>query len=177
MEVTGDHSRHEGGACHQENRRAFRLVPVSAVPALTPAPPLADDKRRVELESAKSGSALHLARLMRRDPAANLATLHVPGVVGDAGGVRHRAGVTDVPGLYLLGLPWQTCRGSALLGFVSADAATLADRMASDAGRAAAPCKPLAVDPSAHQAAVLGPAAVVQPHPWVAQQLAKDEPR
>jgi hypothetical protein len=33
-------------------------------------------------------------------------------------------------------------RGSALLGFVSADAATLADRMASDAERAAAPYKP-----------------------------------
>jgi putative flavoprotein involved in K+ transport len=58
--------------------------------------------------------------------------LHVPGVVVD-GQVRHRAGVTDVPGLYFLGLPWQTCRGSALLGFVGADAATLADRMAADA--------------------------------------------
>jgi putative flavoprotein involved in K+ transport len=58
--------------------------------------------------------------------------LHVPGVVVD-GQVRHQAGVSDVPGLYFLGLPWQTCRGSALLGFVGADAATLADRMADDA--------------------------------------------
>jgi putative flavoprotein involved in K+ transport len=58
--------------------------------------------------------------------------LHVLGVVVD-GQVRHRAGVTDVPGLYFLGLPWQTCRGSALLGFVGADAATLSDRMAADA--------------------------------------------
>ncbi|MGY1770992.1 flavin-containing monooxygenase [Blastococcus sp. SYSU D00813] len=62
--------------------------------------------------------------------------LHVPGVVVD-GQVRHTAGVTDVPGLYFLGLPWQTCRGSALLGFVGADAATLADRMATDARRQA----------------------------------------
>jgi putative flavoprotein involved in K+ transport len=60
--------------------------------------------------------------------------LHVPGVVVD-GTVRHDAGVTDVPGLYFLGLPWQTCRGSALLGFVGADAATLAQRMAADAAR------------------------------------------
>jgi putative flavoprotein involved in K+ transport len=60
--------------------------------------------------------------------------LHVPGVVVD-GEVRHQAGVTDVPGLYFLGLPWQTCRGSALLGFVGADAATLSARMASDARR------------------------------------------
>ncbi|MGY1688113.1 flavin-containing monooxygenase [Geodermatophilus sp. SYSU D00867] len=58
--------------------------------------------------------------------------LHVPGVVVD-GQVRHDAGVTAVPGLYFLGLPWQTCRGSALLGFVGADAATLSDRMAADA--------------------------------------------
>jgi putative flavoprotein involved in K+ transport len=60
--------------------------------------------------------------------------LHVPGVVVD-GQVRHEGGVTDVPGLYFLGLPWQTCRGSALLGFVGADAATLAARMAADALR------------------------------------------
>jgi putative flavoprotein involved in K+ transport len=52
--------------------------------------------------------------------------------------VRHVAGVTAVPGLYFLGLPWQTCRGSALLGFVGADAATLADRMAPGAGPDAA---------------------------------------
>ena len=35
----------------------------------------------------------------------------------------HRRGVTDVPGLYFLGLPWQHTRGSALLGFVADDAA------------------------------------------------------
>jgi putative flavoprotein involved in K+ transport len=64
--------------------------------------------------------------------------LHVPGVVDDAGTVRHEAGVTGVPGLYFLGLPWQTCRGSALLGFVGADAAALSDRMATDACQDAA---------------------------------------
>jgi putative flavoprotein involved in K+ transport len=65
--------------------------------------------------------------------------LHVPGVLDDTGNVRHRGGATDVPGLHFLGLPWQTCRGSALLGFVGADAATLAARLAADAGRAAVP--------------------------------------
>jgi putative flavoprotein involved in K+ transport len=58
--------------------------------------------------------------------------LDVPGVVVD-GQVRHTAGVTQVPGLYFLGLPWQTCRGSALLGFVGADAASLADRIGAHA--------------------------------------------
>jgi putative flavoprotein involved in K+ transport len=51
--------------------------------------------------------------------------LHVPGVVAD-GQVRHTGGVTDVPGLSFVGLPWQTSRGSALLGFVGADAEKIA---------------------------------------------------
>ncbi|HSK90431.1 MAG TPA: NAD(P)/FAD-dependent oxidoreductase [Euzebyales bacterium] len=44
--------------------------------------------------------------------------------------VAHRRGVTDVAGLYFLGLSWQHTRGSALLGFVNDDAAYLADRIA-----------------------------------------------
>ncbi|MGY1801532.1 flavin-containing monooxygenase [Blastococcus sp. SYSU D00868] len=48
--------------------------------------------------------------------------IHVPGVVRD-GRVVHRRGVTEVPGLFFLGLPWQHTRGSALLGFVTDDAA------------------------------------------------------
>jgi putative flavoprotein involved in K+ transport len=62
---------------------------------------------------------------------ADYSWLHVPGVVVD-GAVRQREGVTDVPGLYFLGLPWQTSRGSALLGFVGRDAARLAERMSAD---------------------------------------------
>ena len=58
--------------------------------------------------------------------------LHVPGVIDETGAVRHTAGVIDVPGLYVLGLPWQTARGSALLGFVGADAAALAARLTND---------------------------------------------
>jgi putative flavoprotein involved in K+ transport len=53
----------------------------------------------------------------------------LPGVVDD-GRVAHRRGVTDVPGLYFLGLSWQHTRGSALLGFVKDDAAYLMDRIA-----------------------------------------------
>jgi putative flavoprotein involved in K+ transport len=57
------------------------------------------------------------------------AWIHIPGVVRE-GHVVHRRGVTDVPGLYFLGLSWQHTRGSALLGFVNDDAAYLADRIA-----------------------------------------------
>jgi len=58
--------------------------------------------------------------------------ISIPGVTAN-GHVVHRRGVTDVPGLYFLGLSWQYTRGSALLGFVAGDAAYLAERIAAQA--------------------------------------------
>jgi putative flavoprotein involved in K+ transport len=56
--------------------------------------------------------------------------------VADASGqVRHERGVTEVPGLYFLGLPWQHTRGSALLGWVKDDARHLAQRIGAFARR------------------------------------------
>ena len=49
--------------------------------------------------------------------------------------VRHRRGVTDVPGLYFLGLAWQHTRGSALLGWVKDDAEFIAEKIEAGAGR------------------------------------------
>ena len=54
------------------------------------------------------------------------------------GRLRHRRGVTDVPGLHFLGLTWQHTRGSALIGWVKHDAEFMAEqirraRRASDA--------------------------------------------
>jgi putative flavoprotein involved in K+ transport len=46
------------------------------------------------------------------------------------GTLRHRRGVTDVPGLYFLGLSWQYTRGSALLGWVKDDAQFIAQQIA-----------------------------------------------
>ena len=63
------------------------------------------------------------------------AWLHIPGVIRE-GQVVHRRGVTEVPGLFFLGLSWQHTRGSALLGFVNDDAAYLADRIATGPGTA-----------------------------------------
>ena len=58
----------------------------------------------------------------------DLSWIEVPGAL--AGGAPvHRAGLSAVPGLAFLGLPWQRTRGSALLGFVGADAAWLARRL------------------------------------------------
>src|SRR3954467_654675 len=50
------------------------------------------------------------------------------------GRLRHRRGVTDVPGLYFLGLTWQHTRGSALLGWVKDDAEFIASRVAAGVG-------------------------------------------
>jgi len=47
-------------------------------------------------------------------------------VFDPTGRVRHRRGVTEVPGLYFLGLSWQHTRGSALLGWVKDDAEFIA---------------------------------------------------
>jgi putative flavoprotein involved in K+ transport len=51
-------------------------------------------------------------------------------VFDEAGQVKHQRGVTDVPGLYFLGLPWQHTRGSALLGWIKDDAQHIAHRVA-----------------------------------------------
>jgi putative flavoprotein involved in K+ transport len=50
-------------------------------------------------------------------------------VFGEDGRVAHRRGVTAVPGLYFLGLPWQHTRGSALLGWVKDDAQYIASEI------------------------------------------------
>ena len=51
-------------------------------------------------------------------------------VFGDDGRLRHRRGMTDVPGLYFLGLTWQYTRGSALIGWVNDDAEFIDERIA-----------------------------------------------
>ena len=51
-------------------------------------------------------------------------------VLDEHGRARHRRGVTDVPGLYFLGLTWQHTRGSALIGWVKEDADFIAGLVA-----------------------------------------------
>jgi putative flavoprotein involved in K+ transport len=48
----------------------------------------------------------------------------------DDGRLRHRRGVTEVPGLYFLGLTWQHTRGSALIGWVKDDAEFIVEQVA-----------------------------------------------
>ncbi len=56
--------------------------------------------------------------------------LDITGAVDASGAPVQLRGVSPVPGLYFVGLPWQHTRGSALLGFVGADAAHIADHIA-----------------------------------------------
>jgi putative flavoprotein involved in K+ transport len=51
------------------------------------------------------------------------------------GRLRHRRGVTDVPGLSFVGLTWQHTRGSALIGWVKDDAAYIAEQIRTFYGR------------------------------------------
>ena len=51
-------------------------------------------------------------------------------IFDEDGRLRHRRGVTDVPGFYFLGLTWQYTRGSALIGWVKDDAEYIAQRIA-----------------------------------------------
>jgi len=74
--------------------------------------------------------------------------IDIPGVACD-GQVIHRRGVTEVPGLYFLGLTWQHTRGSALLGFVHHDAAYLAGLITGrDRAAEAAPTRPVSQRPA-----------------------------
>ena len=66
-------------------------------------------------------SAIIWATGFRRD----YSWIGIPGATVD-GQIVHERGVSPVQGLYFLGMPWQHTRGSALLGFVGADAALLA---------------------------------------------------
>ena len=63
--------------------------------------------------------------------------IDIDGAVTDTG-VAHERGLSPVPGLSFIGLPWQHSRGSALLGFVKDDAAWLAQRVTARAATAPA---------------------------------------
>ena len=59
--------------------------------------------------------------------------INVP-VLSTRGDPMHRQGITDLPGMYFLGLPWLANLNSSLLSGVGADAARLANHIAARAG-------------------------------------------
>ncbi len=55
--------------------------------------------------------------------------LNVSGVLDEKGNPKHNRGITNIEGLYFLGLPWQYRRGSALLQGVGYDAKYIVDQI------------------------------------------------
>jgi putative flavoprotein involved in K+ transport len=62
---------------------------------------------------------------------ADFSWVEIPEVKDAQGRVNHDRGVTNAPGLYVLGLTWQHTRTSALLGWVTNDAEFLAEHIGS----------------------------------------------
>lgn len=55
--------------------------------------------------------------------------INIPELFQDNGNIDQQRGVTPIPGLYFLGLPWQYRRGSALIGGVGRDASYLISKI------------------------------------------------
>ena len=82
-------------------------------------------KTTINLRAAGIETVLWATGFTRRYP-----WLRVP-VFDDHGEIRHRHGITSVPGLFVLGMHFQRSRKSAFIDGVGADAAFLADQIAS----------------------------------------------
>ena len=67
-------------------------------------------------------------------------------VLDNSGEPKHRNGITEVPGLYFLGLPWLSKLTSSFLSGVGDDAATLAEHIASNSSSALVSA--LAIEPN-----------------------------
>ena len=105
------------------NKRRLRKAGVRFRPRLVEA-----DGRTVRFAD---GSALHGVGVVvwATGYRSDYTWMHIPGAI-EQGRAVHRRGLTNIPGLYFLGLSWQHTRGSALLGFVNNDAGYLADQIA-----------------------------------------------
>jgi putative flavoprotein involved in K+ transport len=92
--------------------------------SITPDPPsLAAPLRRLDLRAARIGTVIWATGY-----AADFSWIE--GLRPDARGMPiHRQGITDVPGLYLLGLPFLSNMSSSFLSGVGDDAARLADHI------------------------------------------------
>jgi putative flavoprotein involved in K+ transport len=91
---------------------------------MPPDPPgLGEPIRRLNLQSAGIGTVIWATGY-----GYDLDWVHLP-VTDARGEPRHHLGITDVPGLYFLGLHWLSTASSAFLPGVGDDAARLADHI------------------------------------------------
>lgn len=57
----------------------------------------------------------------------NYSWLNIDSALNESGNLIHDKGICKIDGLYAVGLPWQTSRGSALIGWVKYDAKAIVD--------------------------------------------------
>jgi putative flavoprotein involved in K+ transport len=89
-------------------------------------------KTTLDLRAARIDTVIWATGFVRRYP-----WLRVP-VFDEHGDIRHWGGVTAVPGLFVIGMHFQRSRKSAFIDGVGADAAYLAERIASHSALATA---------------------------------------
>jgi putative flavoprotein involved in K+ transport len=94
-------------------RNAFRLV--SRIVSVEHGLPCTIDRQRLDVNTVVWATGFR----------PHYPWLHVP-VLDSRGRPVHQRGITRVPGVSFLGLPWQHTRGSTLLGWVARDAEYLA---------------------------------------------------
>ena len=95
-------------------------------------PALGMTRMKIDLRAARIDTVIWATGFVRSYP-----WLRVP-VLDERGEIRHRGGVTPVPGLFVLGMHFQRSRKSAFIDGVGHDAAFLADRIAGHTALAAA---------------------------------------
>jgi putative flavoprotein involved in K+ transport len=115
---------------HIASRADARAFPPGERLAPVPVPP---PVRAIDLEAEGIATIVWATGYRRHFP-----WLRIPQVIGGDGAIVHDRGLTAVPGLYVLGMRWQSRMISHQIGGVGADAAFLATRIAQDAsdGRA-----------------------------------------
>jgi putative flavoprotein involved in K+ transport len=136
----GRHIRARGELLVGNSRRRVEQAGVGFRPRLTAAD---DGTARFADGTSTDPAAVIWATGFRSD----YSWIQIPGATVD-GQVVHNRGISPVDGLYLLGMPWQHTRGSALLGFVHADAAHLAGHLiATERGRVRETARAVASSP------------------------------
>jgi putative flavoprotein involved in K+ transport len=113
-------------------RRIDAFVAAQAMSDVQPAEPyeptwphaLHADKTTIDLRTSGIETVIWATGFTRSYP-----WLRVP-VFDERGEIRHRGGITSVPGLFVVGMHFQRRRNSAFIDGVGADAAFIADRVA-----------------------------------------------
>jgi putative flavoprotein involved in K+ transport len=109
---------------HIEQHR-LDMPPDSAARAMLPDPPcVTEPLRHLDLDAAGIGAVIWATGY-----GVDFGWIDLP-VLNSRGEPVHRHGITEIPGLYFLGLPWLSKMSSSFMSGVGDDAAWLADHIA-----------------------------------------------